>query len=126
MTGFIFAALRAGINPAIIVIVILNPIKVIVDTNEGKALISFVFVIKYIILLIGIVKIYDISMPNIPEAVPMIKDSALKILDILCLDAPTALNIPISLVLSITEILMIIPIIIKDTIRETATKEINI
>ena len=41
------------------------------------------------------------------------------------LDAPIALNIPISFVLSNTEIYVIIPIIIDDTINDIATNAIN-
>ena len=43
----------------------------------------------------------------------------------LCLDAPIALKIPISFVLSYTEMYVIIPIIIEDTTKEIDTNAIN-
>ena len=47
---------------------------------------------------------YDMPIPNIPDKNPIIKVSALNIDDILCLDAPIARSIPISFVLSYTDI----------------------
>ena len=53
---------------------------------------------------------------------PMIKVSALKTCDILRFDAPSARKIPISLVRSITDMWVIIPIIMQETISDTPTK----
>ena len=56
---------------------------------------------------------------------PIINVSALNIDDIFCFEAPIALKIPISFVLSYTEIYVIIPIIIEDTTREIEINAIN-
>ncbi len=60
-------------------------------------------------------------MPNNPEESPIITVSALNIPDMSRFDAPIARKIPISFVLSCTEINVITPIIIDDTISEIAT-----
>ena len=75
--------------------------------------------------MIGIVSNIVIPIPNNPEISPTINVSALNTLDMSFLDAPIALNIPISFVLSNTEIYVIIPIIIDDTINDIATNAIN-
>ena len=63
--------------------------------------------------------------PNTPADNPTINVSALNTLDMSFFDAPIALSIPISLVLSRTEIQVIIPIMIDETTREIATKAIR-
>ena len=68
---------------------------------------------------------YVIPIPNSPDNKPIINVSALNIEDMLCLDAPIALKIPISFVLSYTEMYVIIPIIIEDTTKEIDTNAIN-
>ena len=64
--------------------------------------------------------------PIIPDNAPIINVSALNTCAMFPLDAPSALNMPISLVLSKTEICVIIPIMIHDTTRDTATNAISI
>ena len=76
-------------------------------------------------LFIGNVNNTVIPIPIRPDINPTIKVSALNTLEISFLDAPMALNIPISFVLSNTEIYVIIPIIIDDTIKDIATNAIN-
>ena len=68
---------------------------------------------------------YEIPIPNKPDKSPIINVSALKIEEILLLEAPIALKIPISLVLSNTEIYVIIPIIMLETTKEIDTKPIK-
>ena len=55
----------------------------------------------------------------------MITVSALNILETFLLDAPIARRIPISFVLSCTDIRVITPIIIEETISDTATNAIS-
>ena len=64
-------------------------------------------------------------MPSAPETKPSISVSALNILETSFLEAPILLNTPISLVLSSTEMYVIIPIIIEETISDIATNAIN-
>ena len=66
-----------------------------------------------------------IPTPIIPDIKPIMNVSALNTLEISFFDAPIALNIPISFVLSNTEMYVIIPIIIDDTISEIATNAIR-
>ena len=80
---------------------------------------------EWIIAFIGINNNNEIPTPNNPEQSPMINVSALNTWDILCFDAPIARKIPISLVRSITDMNVIIPIIIEETISETATNAIS-
>ena len=68
---------------------------------------------------------YVIIIPIKPEHKPIIKVSALNTRVISFFLAPSALNIPISLVRSNTEIYVIIPIIIEDTTRDIAEKAIK-
>ncbi len=60
--------------------------------------------------------------PNKPDNNPMMKVSAEKIDEILRFDAPIALKMPISLVLSRTYIRVMTAIMIEDTTREIDTK----
>ena len=82
-------------------------------------------VFEYTTKLIGIFKINVITIPIIPEVKPMIKVSALNTREISRLEAPMARKIPISLVRSRTEIYVMIPIMILETINETLTKPIK-
>ena len=63
--------------------------------------------------------------PINPAHSPMIKVSALNTLEMFFFEAPIALSMPIYFVLSRTEIYVIIPIIMEETISETATKAIR-
>ena len=104
-------AIFAGISPAIIVNNILIITKIIPALN-GTVVVTVTPVRLYIILFIGNVNKTVIPIPNSPDINPIINVSALNTLDISFLDAPIALNIPISFVLSSTDIYVIIPIII--------------
>ena len=75
--------------------------------------------------LIGINNSKVIPIPNNPATNPTINVSALNTREISFFDAPIARNIPIYFVLSNTEIYVIIPIIMEETINEIATKAIN-
>ena len=103
-TGSFFAAARAGINPPINVSTILIIINTTAEIGT-KVADKGMSPVKWckIALIIGI-KRYEIAIPKIPDKKPTIKVSALKIEEILCLLAPIALKIPISLVRSYTEI----------------------
>ena len=63
--------------------------------------------------------------PSKPDTNPIINVSALNTRVMSFFLAPRLLNIPISFVLYKTEIYVIIPIIIDDTIKEIALKAIN-
>ena len=63
--------------------------------------------------------------PSRPEQSPMIKVSALKTCATLRLEAPMARRIPISLVRSRTEIYVMIPIMMEETMSDTETKAIS-
>ena len=69
---------------------------------------------------IGGIKAYVIPTPNNPDNNPIINVSALNTRLISFFLAPNAFKIPISFVLSKTEIYIIIPIIILDTTNEIA------
>ena len=56
------------------------------------------------IMLVGIIKILAIAIPSIPENIPIINVSALNTRFMSFFLAPSALNIPISYVLSKTDI----------------------
>ena len=60
-----------------------------------------------------------------PEKSPMINVSALNTLDISFLEAPMLRRIPISLVLSRTEMYVMIPIMMDETINEIATNAMS-
>ena len=124
ITGSFLLAIFAGINPAIIVNIILIATSMIPATAGNDTFISTPVRLN-IILFIGIVNNTVIPIPINPEINPIMNVSALNTLDISFLDAPIALNIPISFVLSNTDIYVIIPIIIDDTINDIATNAIN-
>ena len=63
---------------------------------------------------------YDRATPRIPDIKPIITVSALNMPETLDLDAPIARKIPISFVLSWTEIKVITAIIIDETTKEIA------
>ena len=65
------------------------------------------------------------TIPINPATNPIISVSALNTLETSFFDAPILLNIPISFVLSKTDIYVIIPIIIDDTTSEIPTNAIN-
>ena len=102
-TGSLLLAIFDGINPAIIVRNILISTRIIPATHGKKAL-TFTPVTDFIILFIGIVRSTVTPIPISPAINPVINVSALNTLYISFLDAPIALNIPISLVLSNTDI----------------------
>ena len=119
------AALLEGINPLINVNVTLNITRIIAATGGSTAFISFVLATLWMIVLIGGNNRIVVTIPIIPDSNPTINVSALKMEEILRLEAPIALRIPISLVRSNTEIYVMIPIIIDDTTSDIATNEIN-
>ena len=123
-TGSLLLAIFAGISPAIIVNIILIKTNIIPPIG-GSATFTATPVIVYIKLFIGNVNNIVIPIPNSPAINPTINVSALNTLEISFLDAPIALNIPISFVLSSTDIYVIIPIIIDETINDIATNAIN-
>ncbi len=76
-------------------------------------------------LFIGSVKSNVIPTPIIPDIKPIMNVSALNTLEMSFFDAPIALSIPISFVLSNTEMYVIIPIIIDDTTSDMLTNAIS-
>ena len=96
-------AILDGIKPAIIVSVILIITKMIAPLTGNIAILEM-FANSLIIMLIGIFNSRVTSIPNTPEIKPSINVSALNTLDISFLLAPIALKIPISFVLSNTDI----------------------
>ena len=124
-TGSFLLAILDGINPAIIVRTMLITTKIIAAFTGKTAFTVSILVKEWIILLIGILSNSVTTIPKIPAINPTINVSALNTLDISFLDAPIALKIPISFVLSKTDIYVIIPIIIEETTNEIATNAIN-
>ena len=123
-TGSFLLAILAGISPAIIVkatLIITN----IAPPTTGKLLIPLTPANFSIIIFIGIFNNNVIPIPSNPATKPTIKVSALNTLEISFLDAPIALKIPISFVLSSTDIYVIIPIIMLETIKDIDTKAIR-
>ena len=74
---------------------------------------------------IGMVRRAETPTPRIPANSPTITVSALNTCEIFRFDAPIARKIPISFVRSNTEMCVIIPIIILETISDTATNAIS-
>ena len=113
-----------GISPAITVNKILITTRIVPPSvgNVDTFLIPDKFLI---IMFIGIFNKIVIVIPSNPEIKPMINVSALKTLEISFFLAPMALKIPISFVLSKTQIYVITPIIIEDTINDILTNAIN-
>ena len=64
-------------------------------------------------------------MPSSPAASPTMRVSALNTRDTSRLDAPTARSMPISLVRSSTEMLVMMPIMMEDTTSEMDTKAMS-
>ena len=124
-TGSFLLAILDGINPAIIVRTMLITTKIIAAFTGKTAFTVSILVKEWIILLIGILSNSVTTIPKIPAINPTINVSALNTLDISFLEAPIALKIPISFVLSNTDIYVIIPIIIDETTNEIATNAIN-
>ena len=124
-TGSFLLAILDGINPAIIVRTMLITTKIIAAFTGKTAFTVSILVKEWIILLIGMLSNSVTTIPKIPAINPTINVSALNTLDISFLEAPIALKIPISFVLSNTDIYVIIPIIIDETTNEIATNAIN-
>ena len=123
-TGSFLLAILDGIKPAIIVNIMLI-ITNTIPACHGTIVVTVTPVKLCIKLFIGNVNNTVIPIPSIPDISPTINVSALNTLDMSFFDAPIALNIPISFVLSSTDIYVIIPIIIDDTINEIATNAIS-
>ena len=103
ITGSFLDAILDGIKPAIIVSNILIITSTIAPLNGNLAILD-IPTIDFIRILIGIFSKIVVPIPNNPDINPIINVSALNTLDISFLLAPIALSIPISLVLSSTDI----------------------
>ena len=123
-TGSFLLAIFAGISPASIVKPKLINTSMVACVTETVACIATPDS-AYIMLFIGSVNSKVIPTPIIPDIKPIMNVSALNTLEISFFDAPIALNIPISFVLSNTEMYVIIPIIIDDTTSDMLTNAIN-
>ena len=124
-TGSFFAANLAGISPAIIVSTTLIITKIIAPFI-GKIAAFEIEARLFISKFIGIVNNIVTPIPISPAVIPIINVSALNTLVISFLEAPILRKIPISFVLSRSEIYVIIPILIDDTINDISTNAINI
>ena len=124
-TGSFLAAFFDGIIPPINVKITLNIISTIAAGIGSTAVISGFPVTACITALIGIINNSETPIPIIPANNPTINVSALNIDEIFLFDAPIALKTPISFVLSNTDIYVIIPIIIEETINEMLTNAIK-
>ena len=122
-TGSFLAACLDGISPPIKVNITLKTTKIIAAPT-GNIAVILVFTL-WIIAFVGISRSSVVRIPNIPENNPTINVSALNIEEIFFFEAPIALSIPISLVLSRTDMYVIIPIIMEDTINDILTNAIN-
>ena len=123
-TGSFLLAILAGIKPAIIVKTTLITTNIVPPT-QGKLLIPLTPAIACIIRFIGIFNNNVIPIPSNPATKPIIKVSALNTLEISFLEAPIALKIPISFVLSSTDIYVIIPIMMLETTNDIDTNAIS-
>lgn len=123
-TGSFFDAIRAGIKPAINVRTTLITINAILLTNGNDAR-PDTPVKALSMALIGSVNNKAINIPNTPATNPIMVVSALNTFDTSRLLAPTERNTPISLVLSITEVYVIIPIITLETTSDIDAKAIK-
>ena len=124
-TGSLLAALWAGIRPATAVSSTEIRTRITAATGGRKALAAMP-AISRIRMLMGMISSSVRAMPTNPAARPTSMVSALKTRLISRLDAPTARRIPISLVRSSTEMLVMMPIIMEDTTKEIATKAMRI
>ena len=102
-TGSFFEAILEGIRPATKVSTILIITRMIAPF-VGSFATSAIFVRCSITAFIGIVSSSVVPMPIAPETKPTISVYALNTLEISFFDAPFARRIPISFVLSRTEI----------------------
>ena len=123
-TGSFLLAIFAGISPAMTVSSILITTSIIPPAAGNTAMLE-IPTILCIIRLIGIHSSRVTPIPSTPAVSPTIKVSALNTLEISFLEAPMLLSMPISFVLSNTDMYVIIPIMIEDTISEIATKAIS-
>ena len=119
MTGSCLAAALEGNTPPIKVSTTLNTISIKALDTGKYALTSVVPNKACMIALPGINNKHAVPTPINPEQRPIINVSAVNTCDTLRLLAPIARSIPISFVLSRTEIYVIIPIIIEETTNET-------
>lgn len=102
-TGSLFAAFLDGNKPASSVSAIERTMSPAAAVIGSDALISLDDNTWWMILLPGISRIRAVTIPMIPANAPVMNVSALKTSVMLCLLAPSALKIPISFLLSSTE-----------------------
>ena len=102
-TGSFLLAYLDGINPDITVKIMLIKTNIIAEFI-GKVATLFIPAKLFIIIFIGIFRSKVITIPNVPDISPIINVSALNTRDISFFLAPIALKIPISFVLSKTDI----------------------
>ena len=124
ITGSFLAASLDGIRPPINVSMTLMMTS-ITPPFQGSADTPATLMKLSITLLIGILISTVTPIPMSPEKRPMINVSALNTLEISFFEAPMLRRIPISLVLSRTEIYVIIPIMIDETISDIATNAMS-
>ena len=101
-TGSFLLASLLGITPAINVSTTLITTKNIAPPSGSDA--TLIPTISFSIIFAKTFSINVITIPKVPDTKPIIMVSALNTLDTSFLDAPIALSIPISFVLSNTEI----------------------
>ena len=125
ITGSFFAALLDGINPAMSVSSTLMAMRMIA-AGTGRIALKLLMPVRWCTSrLMGMHSRYVTTMPSSTEVNPIMMVSALNILETSRLDAPMARRIPISLVRSWTEISVMTPIMMEETISEMATNAIS-
>ena len=97
VTGLHLAALRAGIRPPRIVSRVARTIRISAALGGSTAVTLVVPAMEWMSMLPGISSSRHRPTPITPEHIPIMKVSALNTSETLCLDAPMARRIPISL-----------------------------
>lgn len=124
ITGSFLAASLDGISPPI------NVSMTLIMTNitppfQGSDDTPATLMKLSITLLIGMLISIVTPIPMSPEKRPIINVSALNTLEISFFEAPMLRRIPISFVLSSTEIYVMIPIMMDETINDIATNAMS-
>ena len=125
VTGSFVAARFAGSRPPTIVISMLITIRITAAPAGSTARTESVPTRCAMIELIGNVSSTEMPTPIRPAQKPMMNVSALNTCEMLRFEAPSARRMPISFVRSSTEMCVMMPIMMQETMSETATKAIS-
>ena len=123
------AIMGFGVSLAVIADVVMNSgeafVKAVSDCTGSRAVRSVRPDTFAMMALMGSRASSDTPMSRTPAQQPMMKVSALNTWEMFRLEAPRARRMPISLVRSITEMWVMMPIMMQDTTREMATKAMS-